>query len=116
MPFDIMALKARTRRTVHSVFGVPALYLDATMGGVPQAIMARWHDKIVINGDSESEGYAQVVQTVDRLVLIPTDTPDITFRKGGKITIVATGKTYVLDVLDPMTGPLERVWRAFESG
>lgn len=113
MPFDILAAKEQVRRTVHNTFGVPALYVDKTMS-TPVPIKARWHNKIQILGDEGNDGYSQVVETIDRIVLIPGDTPDIEFRHGGKVTFVSTGQSYLLDVLDPETGPLERVWHARE--
>lgn len=111
MPFDFASLKANTRRVVHNTLGVSASYVDNSMS-TPAPIIARLHNKVALYGDPENEGYAEMVEGVYRIVLIPSDTPDLNFKRGGKVKFANDDRTYVLDVLEPQAGPLERIWRA----
>lgn len=109
MGFDFASAKASLRRTVHDTLAVEAFYEDDSMN-VPVGIRARWHNKIDRFGDPESMGYAEFVAGIDRIILMPGDTPNTVFRKGGRVSFPAYGVTFKLDVLDPRTGPLQQVW------
>jgi hypothetical protein len=109
--FDFAAAKSALRRVVHDTLGVDALYQDDSMSD-PVAITARWHNKIDRFGDPESQGYAEIVQGIDRIGLIPEYYPDITFRRGGTVTFPAYGNAFVLQVLEPADGPHTRWWQA----
>lgn len=114
MAFDFAAAKTLLRRTVHDTLAVEAFYEDDSMS-VPAPIRARWHNKIDRFGDPESMGLAEFIQGVDRIVLFPGDTPNLTFRKGGRVRFPVYGKTFSLEALEPATGPLQRVWLATEK-
>lgn len=114
MSFDFASAKAHLRRTVHDTLAVDAFYEDDSMS-VPVAIRARWHNKIDRFGDLESSGFGEFIQGVDRIVLIPEDTPNVKFRKGGRVRFPAYGRTFALDLLEPRTGPLQQVWQATEK-
>lgn len=110
MAFDFASAKLALRRTVHDTMAVDAFYEDDSMNA-PEAIRARWHNKIDRFGDLENAGYAEIVQGIDRIVLFPGDTPALTFRHGGKVRFPGYGNAFTLEYLEPPTGPLQQVWQ-----
>ena len=71
MAFDFAATKALTRRVVQSTFGVEAFYTDASINA-PIRIRARLHNRISRPfGDLDGAGYSEVIEGIDRIVLIP---------------------------------------------
>lgn len=112
MPFDFAAAKSTARRAVHSTLGVQAFYLDDTMSE-PVEIKARWHNKIDRFGDPLEQGYAEIVQGIDRIGFVPEDYPALTFKRGGIVRFPGYGdKEFMLEVLEPADGPLTRWWQA----
>jgi hypothetical protein len=81
------AIKAKAQQDVHATFAVPAVYRAAgTMVDVD--ITARLHTRQEIIGDLDREGFAQILQDVNRVVLdtaevaAPTRLSRITFPDG----------------------------------
>lgn len=115
MAFDFAAAKTRARRAVHSVFGVQAFYKDASINA-PIEIRARWHNRLSRPvGDLDSgAGYAEIVEGIDRIVLIPEDVKGnpVTLQRNGRITLptVLPGVEFNLEHQEPSTGPLEEAW------
>lgn len=111
MAFDFAAIKAKARRVVHDTLAVQAFYQDSSMS-VPAEIKARWLNKSnVFTGDVDNQGYAEILEAVDRIVLFPDDTPAVTFRKGGTVSFPAYDITFVLDLCEPSNGPLQQGWK-----
>ena len=106
------ALRLQARRTVHDTFAGPATYQDSSMDEAV-ALRVRWHNKRATLGDIESQGYAQVVDSVDRLVFDQDEltTKDVTLRHRGVVTM-DDGAVYSLDVQDPSNGPISVSWTA----
>jgi hypothetical protein len=113
MAFDIVETMKKARRVVHEVYGIDALYSDDVVSE-PVEIRARWHNKLELFGDPNNEGYAQIIQGIDRIVVFPEDTPDVEFIRGGRVEF-STGQVFVLNVLEPKDGPLQRVWQVTEA-
>jgi hypothetical protein len=111
MTFDFAAAKSLLRRRVHDTLAVDASYQDDTMSE-PACIKARWHSKIDRFGDPQEQGYAEIVQGVDRVGLVPEDYPEITFKRGGVVTFPKYGNAFSLQVLEPADGALTRWWQA----
>lgn len=116
MSFDFAQAKATARRTVHATFGVQAFYQeDAT--SVPVETRARWHNAISkpYGGLVDGDGYAQIIEGIDRIVLIPVDLLGncLTLKRGGRFTFptMLPGVTFLLDLEEPSTGPLEVSWQ-----
>jgi hypothetical protein len=107
--FDI---RTKARRDVHAAFSVPGLYEDPSTAE-PVELAVRWHNQFGIpTGDVAGGNYAQILETVDRIVF---DGPELvekglTLRRGGKITLVEYGLTFELDVREPNTSPGTVVW------
>lgn len=110
MPFDFAALKAKTRRVVHDTLAVDAFYQDDSMGAA-RPIKARWHNKLDRFGDLMDQGYAEVVEGVDRVVLFPCDYPTLNFVRGGVVTFPAYGRSFRLEVREPKDGAHHAVWQ-----
>lgn len=110
MSFNFSELKAQVRRVTQDVLGVPALYQDNTMNA-PASITARLKVKVDEIGDLSDQGYAVIVQSLDRIVLIPSDYPDLTFKEGGVVTFTDYNLSYRLGAMEPQNGPLTNHWR-----
>lgn len=116
MPFDFASAKANARRVVHATLAVDALYTDASVSDAdPVDIKARWHNKLELFGDPNNEGYTQMIQGIDRIVLFPGDNPEIEYKRGDIIEFPCFEKTFTIDVLESADGPLKRVWQAVEK-
>lgn len=114
MAFDFASAKATARRAVHAAFGVQAFYSDAAIS-TPVEIRARWHNRVSRPfGDLDNGGYAEVIEGIDRIVLIPEDVDGfaVALQRGGIITFptLLPGASFVLEHREPATGPLEEAW------
>lgn len=108
--FNFAELKAQVRRVTQDVLGVPASYQDDSMSA-PAPITARLRSRTDDIGDLNDGGYATFTQSIDRIVVIPQDFPDITFKPGGYIHFTDTNLKYQLDILEMKNGPLTELWR-----
>lgn len=114
MTFDFAAAKLQARRAVHTVFGVQAFYSDASINP-PIETRARWHSRVSKPfGDLyDGAGYAEVIEGIDRIVLIPErldGTPFVPVH-GGKFTFTnIPGVTFILDTRDPNMGLPTVAW------
>lgn len=122
MAFDWSSIKASTRRAVHDTFKVRALYQDRTMPQ-PVSVSIRWHNKIGIIGQETNQGYAEVIEGVDRIIfnreelaktLYSTGTGlPVTPIKGGTVTLLDdyyNRAVLCLDSREPIVGPVDEVW------
>lgn len=114
--FDWAATKAATRRIVHNTFGVQAFYTDASVNP-PIELRARLHTKTSkpFGGLVDGDGYADMIEGIDRIVLIPEtiDGATVVLQRGGEITLpeMFPGETFILDHSMPTDGPLEEAWQ-----
>ena len=110
-PFDWQKLKARTRQIVHNTFAGSSTYLDPSLS-VPVPLDVRWHNKMVVGGDLESGGYAEIVEGIERIIfnvpqlelvaLVPKVRALVTMEDGTKLR---------LTVKEPKVGPVEEIWQ-----
>lgn len=120
MAFDFASVKSAARRVVQETFGVQAFYADASLSA-PIEMRIRWHDKTSKPyGDLvDGSGYAEVVESIERIVCIPEDLEGnpVVLQRQGTFTSIATlpGATITLDYREPATGVLEEVWRVVRS-
>jgi hypothetical protein len=106
-------IKARARKAVHAAFSVSASH-RAYGSDVVTAVQVRWHNKLVLQGNGTSDGYASVIEGIDRMVfdLDELAGKGIALDRGDTITM---GQEYhnavlVLEEMEPMTGPVEQKW------
>lgn len=120
MAFDFASAKVTARRAVQAAFGVQAFYSDASIT-VPVEIRARWHNRISkpFGGLQDGDGYAEIIEGIDRIVLIPEEYEDglptgriVTLKAKGIATFpkMLPGVQFTLDYREPHTGPLEEAW------
>ncbi len=114
MLFDFAQAKADARRAVQETFGVQAYYSDDSVDA-PIEFRARWHNRIskAFGGLVDGDGYAEVIEGIDRIVFFPKDVDGYPFtaKRGGEVTFPSiAGVTFVLDHREPSTGPLEEAW------
>lgn len=112
MAFDFAAVKSKSRRAVHDTLAVDALWTDNSVDDAePVEIKARWHNKIDRFGDPQTLGFAEIIQGIDRIVLVPEDYPGVTFKRGDRIDFPAYSNAFILNLLEPADGPLLRIWQ-----
>ena len=110
MVFDFAATKLLTRRTVHTTFGVSALYQDSTLSE-PLPIKVRWHSKIDRFGDNETAGYAEVIEGIHRVIFSQEEARAIGVRQTGVLIIASLDNAILtLESREPSDGPYEEVW------
>ena len=114
MAFDFASAKSAARRVVHETFGVQAFYSDDSINP-PIEVRARWHNRISKPfGDLDNGGYSEVIEGIDRMVLIPQDMngDPVEFKRNGVVTFptILAGVEFNLEHMEPSTGPLEQAW------
>jgi hypothetical protein len=109
--FDFAQTKLDARRVVQSIFGVEAWYSDS-VDSQPRELRARCHNRKTLVGELNTDGYAEVVDSVDRIVFVPGDTPGLVLRMNGQVRFPSRNdETFVLRVRERSDGPLEEVWQ-----
>jgi len=98
-------IRQDARLAVHSEFGRPASYLSLTVGAVPVPCTVRYHTRTVRQGDLDREGYAQVVEDINRVIFLRSE---VVGERGGVVTI--KGRDYSLDFLEPSEDALFAAW------
>ena len=116
MAFSFSKAKSLVRRTVHKTFGVPAFYKDSSLS-TPVAISARWHNKIERMGDLENQGYAEIIQGIDRVLFDATEARTVGVKRLGEVSfpeLAATPTsaipTFILNTRETETGPDREIW------
>ena len=116
MAFSFAKAKSLVRRTVHKTFGVPAFYKDSSLS-TPAAISARWHNKIERMGDLENQGYAEIIQGIDRVLFDATEARTVGVKRLGEVSfpeLAATPTsaipTFILNTRETETGPDREIW------
>lgn len=114
--FSFADAKALARRTVHDTLGVPAQYYD-TVDQTPRSINARWLTKQVLVGQlGNNDGYAETIESDNRVVFVPSDHPGLTLRMNGRVTFThMPEQEFVLRVKEKSTGPLEEIWQVVQA-
>lgn len=107
-------IKARARKAVHAAFAYRATYKDSTVD-TPVIINARWHNKLVLMGDYQDNGYANIIEGIEKVIFDRDEMAavGITPRQGGVVTIIEPDFGDVileLDQRDPYVGPVEEKW------
>lgn len=115
MAFDFAKAKSMMRRAVHTTLSVSAFYTDLNTE-TPVELSVRWHNKIELQGDMSSAGYAEVIEGIERIILSKSEleAKNITPRRGGEVTILTPGwgePVITLDSREPQFGPDEEIWR-----
>lgn len=121
MGFDLAETKRAARQALHGLASIAVSYSDDTLSE-PVVVTVRYHNKLSrpIDGGFESDGLAQILASVDRLVfsesnLAAAPQPDgstvaVELRHRGVITIPQYNLAFSLDTLEPSDGPENVYW------
>ena len=110
-------IKERARRLVHQAFAVPATY-TAPGGTVAVPLTVRMHGKIIMGGDIEGEGYATIVENVNKLVFSRDEltAANLTLQANGLVILIPYSYSFRLDIKDPDDGPVTERWHVAQQG
>lgn len=121
---SIVLIKARARRALHDALAVSALYQDDTLCR-PVPLRVRWHTKQALMGELDSGGYAERIESVNRIIfdMAELSTKDLELKRAGVVTLTdpeyaeTNGElpAFILEVEEPDTGPVERIWQVVRS-
>lgn len=89
------AIKAKAQQDVHATFAVPAVY-RATGTMLDVDVTVRLHTRQEVIGDLDREGFAQILQDVNRVVL---DTEEIATPKRLDSLTFPDGRAFFLEVM-----------------
>ncbi len=94
--------RALARSAVHQAFGLAASYLPPGGGALITGLTVRWHSRTVRHGDLDREGYAQVQEDVNRIMIDTAEVPCP--ERGGLITLTDDGRCYRVEYVLPYDG------------
>lgn len=94
-------IRSAARETVHENFGRTASYLAPAGGMLIDGITVRWHTKVLRHGDLDREGYPQVLEDVNRIILDIRQVPDPL--RNGLVTVPDVG-TFAIEYVLPFDG------------
>ncbi len=98
-------IRQEARLAVHREFGVPAVYQSPVSGAEPVPCTVRFHTRIARFGDLDREGFAQVVEDINRVIFMRSEVDPL--RRG---TVTINGRTFVLEVREPSDDGFLAVW------
>jgi hypothetical protein len=103
--------KALARRTVHDTFAVEAFYEDDTTAQ-PVGLKVRYHNRLDRSGIGGSDGFAAVLEGIDRLVFDREELArkGVTLQAGAKVSFPKYGVAFNLETMDPKEGPVTVIW------
>ena len=93
--------RTMTRAIVHETFGLSASYLAPAGGALIAGITVRWHTRTMRHGDLDREGFPQVQEDINRIVIDTTQVPEPV--RNGLVTL-ADGRIYAIDFVLPYDG------------
>lgn len=111
---SLAQIKAKARKAVHAAFSYSATYKDGTLdAAVP--VRVRWHNRLVMLGDYDQSGYANVIDGIERVIFDRSELATLGIEpvRGGVVTITDEGMNntrLVLDTCEKHVGPLEEKW------
>lgn len=110
---SLAEIKARARRAVHTALSVAATYYapDAQVG---VTVTLRPHNRQTLSGSMGSDGYAEMIECMERCVFSNEDLQDrgVSLTRGGRIVMpeIYGSQVFVLNVLVPSSGPINVIW------
>lgn len=122
--------KAKARRAVHAAFAYSATYQDGSLD-TPVPVTVRWHNKLVIMGDFQESGYANIVEGIESIIFNREELELVEYTNNGLalqgllvnphgvVTITEPGfdnAQLILAVREPHVGPIEEKWKVTRTG
>lgn len=113
MTSPLAQIKHDARRALHDAMKVEATYVPPG-GGAATALGVRWHNKINRVGDLDNQGWAEIIEGIDRIIFDREElaAKSLTLAEGGVVTLelLMGGFSFVLGAQEPDDGPIERIW------
>lgn len=111
MAFNFANARKTVRRVVHNTFAASALYAANSVSTPTIPCKARWHSKIDRVGNLDNEGWAQVIEGIDRIIFNVDQARSINVARNGKIAFPdLPGFEFILDTKEDADGPEEETW------
>jgi hypothetical protein len=89
------------RQIVHDTFAYKdARYYPQVGVGPGTQVSVRVHNRVIAQGDLGREGFAQMLDEVERIIFLTTDVDVLDVRKGGAVKL-SDGRNYRLEVRRP---------------
>lgn len=90
-------INREARLNVHAEFGRAAVYV-APGSSRRQRVTVRLHNRVARFGDNDREGYAEVVEDINRIVFLRSE---VVPARGGEVTV--SGSIFRVETLEPST-------------
>lgn len=97
-------IKREARLRVHAQFAVSATYTSPSLGSAPIPCQVRLHTKVARFGDLDREGFAQVVEDINRAIFLQSEITPV--RKG--VLTLYSGHQFTIDLIEPRSD--DTVW------
>lgn len=91
--------KRQARLRVHAHFAVSAEYTGPALGSSAIPCSVRVHTKIARFGDLDREGYAEVVEDINRVIFLQSE---VTPARKGIVTLYS-GHQFAIETIEPPT-------------
>jgi hypothetical protein len=102
---DWAQVRRKARRVVHDTFAISAVYSSPL--GVETPCKARMHNELQVHGDLDREGFSQVIENDNRVIL---DGLVVTPEKHGTILFTDYNVTFeIVNILPDSTDEFRRV-------
>lgn len=116
MALSFAKIKAKARRDVHASLSVAATYQSYSLDKVVKGIRVRWHNKMAMVGDIDNNGYANMLEGIERIIFerAELERHGIELQEGDTIIITDEGfmnAQLILKVREPIVGPFEVIWQ-----
>lgn len=114
MPFDFTAAMAKARSVVHQTFATPVDYI-APGSTVAVRLSARWHNRLLLQGNLAEGGYPDIIEGIDYLKFDANELAEksVTLKRTGRIEFVDPlwrGAVLSLEAKRPNVGPFDVIW------
>ena len=114
MAFDFTAAMNQARSVVHKTF---ATLVDYTAPGSTVAVRlsARWHNRLLLQGNLAEGGYPDIIEGIDYLKFDANELTEksVTLKRTGRIEFVDPlwrGAVLSLEAKRPNVGPFDVIW------
>lgn len=112
---NFAAIKAKARRDIHDAMSVAAEHVSAS-SNTRTPLSVRWHNKLVLLGDSQDSGYSNVIEGIERIIFLRSELSGagVNLQQGDAVVITAEGfenAELILTVKEPVVGPTEEAWQ-----
>lgn len=106
-------IKAKARRALHGALSVQATW-TSNLTGESKPLTVRWHSKQALRGELSNDGYAQILDSQDRLIFNKEELEElqVTLSRGDKILMppLYENAELMVEEREETIGPIEEIW------